>query len=98
WNRVGPHPGEGVRSTGRPGRAGEGQDGGGESELHWRPVVAVGQRLDGGHVLDASAHHWSDGEPAGQGRREAYPGAGRPVVDLRKPGRGDAVHELEAAG
>jgi len=61
-----PPPGEDVRSTGWPGRAGKGQDGGGESELHRRPVVAVGQRLDGGHVLDASAHDRRDGEPAGK--------------------------------
>jgi len=27
WNRTGPHPEHDVRSTGRPGRAGEGQDG-----------------------------------------------------------------------
>jgi len=40
--------------------------------------VAVGQRLDGGHLLDASAHHRRHGQPSGQGRRAPHPGAGRP--------------------
>jgi len=69
----------------------KGKTGGGESEL-MGPVVAVGKRLDGGHVWTHPRMIGADGEPAGQGRRQADPvleARGRPP----EPGRGHAVHE-----
>src|ERR1035441_7967424 len=98
WPRTAPRHGEDVRSTRRPERVGEGQNSRDKGELHWRSVAAVGHRVDGGDVLVASQDDCGDGTPDGQGRRQADPGGGRPLVDHRNPGRGHVFHELEAAG